>query len=246
MQSPERKTMKKSVPILALAASLAACPAFAEEAPDKPWSIDVALVSDYVFRGISQTGGDPTLQAGFKYTHTSGWYAGAWASGVDFGDVVQADAEIDGFVGYGRALNDDWSVDVQLIRYNYAGTEDGVDLDFNELIGTLSYRDTLNVTLAWTDDVYNVEEPGLFLGVSGGIPLPAELSLDLGAGYYRFGDEAFAGGEDDYRYWTLGLSRAFGPIDASLAYYDTDAHGEDLYGSDFAGDRVVLTLGTSF
>jgi uncharacterized protein (TIGR02001 family) len=241
----ERRTMRKTLLAVVLA-SLPACPAFAAEAPAKSWSIDAALVSDYVFRGISQTGGDPALQAGFKFTHASGWYAGAWGSGVDFGEAVEADAEIDGFVGYGAALGDEWSADLQVIRYTYAGTDDGVDLDFNELIGTLSYRDNLSVTLAWTDDVYNLEEQGLFLGVSGGVPLPAEWSLDLGAGYYSFGDETFAGDEDDYRYWTIGVSRAFGPVSASLAYYDTDSRGEEIFGSKFAGDRVALSLGTSF
>jgi uncharacterized protein (TIGR02001 family) len=74
--------MKKSLIALALVGAFAA-PAFAEEAAP-PGSPDRQrrLVSDYIFRGISQTQNQPAIQGGFDYNHASGFYVGTWASNV--------------------------------------------------------------------------------------------------------------------------------------------------------------------
>ena len=48
---------------------------------------NVALVSDYRFRGISQTGEDAAIQGGFDASFDTGLYIGTWASSVDFGDL---------------------------------------------------------------------------------------------------------------------------------------------------------------
>ena len=45
---------------------------------------NVALVSNYLYRGISQTGGKPALQGGFDYAHASGFYAGVWGSSISW------------------------------------------------------------------------------------------------------------------------------------------------------------------
>src|SRR5262245_2646296 len=79
---------------------LGVTPAFA----DSSFSGNVALTSDYVFRGISQTQGDPAIQGGFDFTTNVGnapFYAGAWASNVDFGSpsAVHVPMELDIYAG---------------------------------------------------------------------------------------------------------------------------------------------------
>ena len=70
-------------------------PASAQSDVKVAWNVGV--VSDYIFRGFSQTGEDPAIQGGVDLTSGS-FYAGAWASNVDFGD--DTDAEIDVYGGY--------------------------------------------------------------------------------------------------------------------------------------------------
>ena len=70
-------------------------PASAQSDVKVAWNVGV--VSDYIFRGVSQTGEDPAIQGGVDLTSGS-FYAGAWASNVDFGD--KTDAEIDVYGGY--------------------------------------------------------------------------------------------------------------------------------------------------
>lgn len=66
------------------------------------WSGNAALVSDYLFNGITQTQKDPALQLGIDWNNDAGVYAGAWGSNVDFGD--DTDTEIDVYAGYALSL----------------------------------------------------------------------------------------------------------------------------------------------
>ncbi|WP_251278244.1 TorF family putative porin, partial [Enterobacter hormaechei] len=85
---------------------------------ESPYSWNVTAVSDYLFRGVSQTDQDPTLQAGFTYTSPVGLYAGVWGSGVDFG-AGDPKTEVDYLIGYGVDVTERVNVDVLLNRYTY-------------------------------------------------------------------------------------------------------------------------------
>ena len=81
--------MKLTHGLAAAALSLTAMAAQAEVTGN------AAVVSDYNWRGITQTSQDPALQAGIDYAHDSGFYLGAWGSNVDFGDCCDENVEID-------------------------------------------------------------------------------------------------------------------------------------------------------
>ena len=59
---------------ITIAAALLACTLLAQA----EFSATTTLASDYVFRGISNTDGDPTIQGSFDFEHESGFYAGVW------------------------------------------------------------------------------------------------------------------------------------------------------------------------
>ena len=88
-------------------------------------SANIALASDYVFRGVSQTRERPAISAGVDLTN-NGFYAGAWASNVDFGDST--DAEVDLYAGY-RPEVAGYALDFGVIGYLYAGQPDGAFRD---------------------------------------------------------------------------------------------------------------------
>ncbi|MEY4592245.1 MAG: hypothetical protein RIR18_1140, partial [Pseudomonadota bacterium] len=107
--------MRKTLIAAAVAASFFAPVAFAEDAaPEVPaLTANVGLVSDYVFRGITQTHGAPALQAGVDYAHESGLYIGTWGSNVSWvGDLVSGGYakgsryEVDVYGGYKWAIDD--------------------------------------------------------------------------------------------------------------------------------------------
>ena len=76
---------------------------------------NAAVVSDYRYRGISQTRFKPALQVGADLAHSSGAYAGAWATNIkwikDFG--VDGGLEVDLYGGYKTELAKDFTVDVR-------------------------------------------------------------------------------------------------------------------------------------
>ncbi len=81
--------------------------------------VDLSLASDYRTRGISQTQNDPAAQAGATLLHSSGLYAGAWTSNVDFGFGLKTRQEVDYYAGWFWQANDDISLDTGYIKYAY-------------------------------------------------------------------------------------------------------------------------------
>src|SRR5476651_498722 len=69
---------------LPLPVSAQTAPAAAPAAPASPHTLtgNVGLFSQYIFRGLTQTNEKPALQGGFDYAHSSGFYAGTWASNI--------------------------------------------------------------------------------------------------------------------------------------------------------------------
>ncbi len=76
----------------------------AEDSSFYGWSqsASVALTTDYVWRGISQTNNDPAIQGQFDLSHESGFYIGAWASNVEFADGSKTSLELDAYAGFSR------------------------------------------------------------------------------------------------------------------------------------------------
>lgn len=70
-----------AMPVLSFANETA--PA-AEPAPPYTLAYNVGLYSQYIFRGLTQTDGSPAIQGGVDFTHSSGFYLGAWASNISW------------------------------------------------------------------------------------------------------------------------------------------------------------------
>lgn len=206
---------------------------FAQDEAESPITWELTGVSDYVFRGASQTEENPTGQAGVTYTHGSGLYVGTWASGVDFG-TRKPDFEVDVFVGYNFDINENINFDVALNRYMYP---DAGASNYNELITTTTFADTYSATVAYSNDVWNTDTDGWYVAVGGEWELPQEFSLNAGLGYSTFEKDV----AEDYLDWSLGVSRAFGPATVGLTYHGTNSRGEYNFG-ETADDRVVLSV----
>ncbi len=215
----------------------------AAAAEDGPHTFDwtIAATTDYVFRGVSQSDENFALQAAFDYTHESGFYAGIWGSQVDFGPR-SPDAEVDVYVGFTFPLGEDFEGDIQALRYLYVGGSGGSDLEYNEIIGKLTFRGFLTGTIGYSSDVFASGETGIYYALSASHSFgDGAPTLSGGIGYYDL-DDVFG---DGYTDWNLGLSQAFGPVEVALTYHDTDSNGSDIFGG-IAGNRVVLSASVGF
>ncbi|MDB5687900.1 MAG: hypothetical protein JWR77_2489, partial [Rhizorhabdus sp.] len=119
----------------ALALVAAASPALAEDAAPFTITGSAALVSDYRFRGISQSGKRIAPQASATITHSSGFYASFWSSGIDDYVASGADAELDLIAGYSKTYSG-VTFDGGLLYYVYPSATKGYNSDFLEIYGS--------------------------------------------------------------------------------------------------------------
>jgi uncharacterized protein (TIGR02001 family) len=212
-----------------------------------------AIVSDYDFRGISQSGEDPAVQLSIDYGHESGWYAGVWGSSVDhFGDPIdgvgEASTEVDVYTGY-KFGTDAVSFDVGLVYYAYPGVS---NINYAELYGKVTagiFTGSVYYTndysgnddyaeLVWLDPAI---DGGAAFYVAGDVNIPAgPVTVGLHAGYSDGdGIEGLLGVEDSYFDYSVGVSYSASNVTLSLKWVAAD--GDDA-GSD---DRVVLGISTA-
>jgi uncharacterized protein (TIGR02001 family) len=180
------------VALLASAGAMAmAAPASAEVA----FSGNVALTTDYLFRGVSQTDGAPAIQGGFDAA-IGQFYVGTWACSVDFASVgsLEGNIEIDLYAGFKPTLGP-VSTDFGVIGYFYPGASDilgTAELDYVEVYGKASL-------LAWTTNA--PVEP---LTVGAAVYYSPEFTGETGNAYYVEANAAFAATDK------LGISGALG------------------------------------
>lgn len=237
--------MKKNL-ISASVATLLAVSAFnavAEEAAS-PLSFNVSVVSDYVFRGISQTHHDPALQGGVDYAFSNGFYVGAWASSISWVKDALGDGsmELDLYGGYKGAINNDWSYDVGAINYTYPGHGKAVPTYTGnptsaEVYGSLAWK--------WLSAKYSHTVSNQWVGIYGGAALDQKTrgsnylelnaNYDLGDGWIVIGHvghqkvensvSTAAQHDASYSDWKIGVTKDVGFGVVGLSYSDTDAKG---------------------
>src|SRR5213592_3624551 len=117
-------SMRKSILSLAVVAAVLVPGLAAAQTPaPSPLTGNITLISDYRFRGISQTFDKPAIQGGFDYAHASGLYAGNWNSNVSQGaGYPGGNIEMDFYGGYKHAFGD-FGIDVCAIYYYYPGSD---------------------------------------------------------------------------------------------------------------------------
>ncbi len=198
-------------------------------------SASVALTSDYVWRGYSQTDSKPAISGSFDYGHSSGFYAGTWASNVDYGD--DASIEIDIYAGYASEIgNTGVGYDVGLLRYIYPGEDYG----YNEAYASLSYS-FFSANVAHTSNSSFHSDSATYYSLGFDYDLPKGVALSAGYGYYDY-DMSGVDSPTDYR---VGLSTELVGFGLDLTYTDTDSDGEDLYGKSLADGRLIFTISKS-
>ncbi|MFC0151132.1 TorF family putative porin [Sphingobium scionense] len=250
--------MKYQIACAALAL-MSSVPAFAQEEPAGPVTVtgSVGLVSDYRFRGVSQSDRGMAIQGGLTATHESGVYVGTWGSNLSgWGTFGGANMELDLFAGYAVPLGDSGAtLDVGLTWYMYPSGADKTDfaepyVKLSSQVGPVkgllgvAYAPKQEALGKWCSDadctIYNPgdKEDNFYIwgDVSGAIPnTPVSLKAHLGwsngnSGLGPNGTSVAPTGK--YLDWLVGADLAVPgtPLTLSIAYVDTDiARVEENY-----------------
>jgi len=209
---------------------------------------NVALTSDYVFRGISLSDNGPAIQGGFDW-NSQQFYAGVWASNVTEG------VEITLYGGFTPTTGlVEW--DLGVVGYFYPGADDdAAEFDYVEyLVGAklpLSEQVSIGAAVYYAPDNWGGTGEAPYYEINAEYA-PMDALLFSGA----FGNQSIEnpdglpGGaeEDDYNTWNLGATYAYHGFTFDLRYHDTDIKtGSDIeaytYGPASYDAAIVFTIG---
>lgn len=224
-----------------------ATPALAQEEPADDFTVtgSATVVSDYRFRGFSQTGEEPTIQGGFGLTHSSGLYVGTWGSGVSFANGT----ELDVYGGFSKEIVPGLTGDIGVTLYLYPGTT-GTEIiePYVSLSGTIGPVST-KVGLAWAPEgqgalggfsaVYTYADASVMLPST-----PIKLKAHIG---YANSDSFLGGLDGEAVDYSFGAEVSWKALTAGISYVNTDettiGGWKEAVGADGA---VILSLGAAF
>ncbi len=208
---------------------------------------NVALTSDYRFRGISQSDTSGAIQGGFDAEFSPGFYIGTWGSSVDFdsNDGYDGSLELDYYAGWSSAIGDtDFGIDVGYIYYDYPG-DNGDEGDYGEVYVSGSWKD-LSASVNYSDDYYGGTGKFFYYAADYSLTLFDSLGVGFHVGYNDFDETGFfATNTDSYTDWSVTLSYSWAGVDLSVAYVDTDLDDDDVFGTDWADSTAVFTISKS-
>lgn len=209
------------------------------------------FVTDYRFRGISQTNVRPAVQGTLTLSHKSGFYATWWGSSIDDYIANGSDAENDLIVGYRHSFGST-TIDGGVLYYYYPG-HGAAHTDFFEpyvsvahAFGPLTAKVTANYAPKQAAlSVGSGDEDNLYVAGDLAVALPktpisltGHLGHTWGPSYLSIGDE--------YTDWNVGASVARGPLTLGLVYVDTSKDSSSPIGRNISGSGVVGSIGVSF
>lgn len=250
--------MKKLILASAVMAAFVGSIAHAEDkTPDNTVSFNAAVVSDYRYRGISQTRLQPALQGGADYTNNpTGFYLGTWLSTIKWTKDIpggSGDIEWDIYGGKRGEIVKDVSYDVGVLSYIYPSNGlDHVagfkDANTTELYGQIGYGPAyIKYSHAVTNLFGNVDSKNSgYLDVGANIDVSNGYVVNLHAGHQNVKH----GTNASYSDWKVGVTKDFGVVVGSLAAVGTNAN-ETFYASPANGkflgkNALVLSVSKTF
>ena len=223
--------MKMLLKALAAAGLLTASMATGAE-----FSANVALATDYSFRGWSQTMREPAIQGGFDVGFDSGFSVGTWASNVNFGDDTSMEWDL--YVGWSKELSDSVSLDLTAIYFDYPNERD--NLNYQEYAAAVSFGD-VSVSVNYSPSYLGVDDATLvYPAVSYEKSFSEGVSASISIGYSKVDSPEFI----DFDYVDYGASVTYSSgvgIDVSVGLVGTN--NEDC--GDDCELRPVFTLSKS-
>lgn len=211
-------------------------------------SASVTLTTDYVFRGLSQSDGGPAVQGSFDWSNDN-FYAGAWASSVNFGAVGPtelASMELDLYAGWTPSTGPiDW--DLGVVGYFYPGADDSLaagELDYYEGIVGASFSVTeawaLGAQVAYSPEFFGETGDAMYWELNTTFALSEATALTA-----AFGEQDVDIAPDSYTNWSLGVTHAMHGFTVGLMYTDTEDAFDNGYVLDEtnADGRFILSIG---
>jgi uncharacterized protein (TIGR02001 family) len=213
------------------------------------WQGFLGVSSDNVYRGLTQSAGDPSIIGDAHWRGESGWFAGAGLATVNLNPGPGAPVEIAAYAGRATPLSRDLSGRFTLIHYEYPQERTSLAYGYEELLASLAWRDRAYLNLAYSPNTTRftfqaiaVHRPAWSAELVGRQPLGnvwgADWSAGLGLGQYQMAAPI----DRSYAYWNASLTATRAHWQLDIAAIGTSGSARDLFGYARAGDRWAVTL----
>jgi uncharacterized protein (TIGR02001 family) len=210
----------------------------------------LGAASDDVFRGVSRSDSQPSLQADIHDAFDAG-YIGISAESIRRGRDAHATPQVLLYASWQPLLTDAWAGTLQLRRYQYPNEAERAQFNYDEFALTLNWHARLTASVVLSPDTYVfAASEGQAKDGSGSAydyalswhqPLPAGFAAGAGVGYYDLRGAIGTG----YAYWNASVTYGFRDFSLDLRYIGTDERARELFGAR-AGQRLVAAVLWSF
>lgn len=192
------------------------------------------VVSDYRFRGLSQSHEHVAAQATVNVNHESGLYVGTWGSTIDddYSLPGYGNYEVDLYAGYTKTLKNGVGFDVGMLYYLYPTAPKVNDTDFFEPYASVNYTvGPANIKVggnyAWKGQSGLGDDDNLYLYSNVAVtipnlPIPVKLLGHVGRSDGALGGFNLSATDDNYLDWSLGAETSFKGFTIGISYVDTD------------------------
>ncbi len=217
-----------------------------ESAGAVTFSADLGYTSDYILRGISESGGRSAGQIDVRLTTLDGTFAGVFASTL--GRVRSGwgrrgwEYKVEEYLGHQFNLSPSWSATVTAVNYSYLKGNLPFSNDYQELSVAASYLDLWTVTVAaipnavrWSGMYRLGRYPAYTADSSVQVPVAGRFFLIGGAGYYTSDNVGYA-------YGNAGLAFEFKSLRSELGYYVAQDRAQELFPYGRGGSRFAVTV----
>jgi uncharacterized protein (TIGR02001 family) len=212
---------------------------------------DLTYASDYIYRGISETGGRSAGQLDLHMTTGDGTFVGVFGSTIDRlwnrgYETFGWDYALEEYIGHRFDFSPSWSTTVTGVNYQYKHGNAQFNNDFQELSVAVSYLDSWSLTAAYIPNAVRYywgtrlgRYPAYTSDLATQLPLIGKLSLTAGVGYY-YSDNA------DYLYGNAGLAYEFKSLRLDVGYYVSQDRAQMLFPYGRAGSRFAGSVSWHF
>ena len=236
--------------------SLATTAAYGDNQSPHKFGGDVAITSDYVFRGITNSDNKPAVSGDVTYSYEPlGIYASLWASSINF-NAPDDTVETDWTAGIGgNFFNTGLSYDLGNVYYWYPGNSPSQhgygNYDYDEVYFGLSYTfdkvqfsPDVGAKVYYSPDFFGETGDAYYIDGHLNFSLPYDFSLNTHVGHQYIDNNG--GPSTDYTDWKIGLSKSVFGFGLDVSYTAVDDQSAACGGTTNCGDKVIFTISRGF
>ena len=201
-----------------------------------------SLTSEYIYRGLAQSDGNPAVQFGLDYEFDAGIFVGAWASTIDLRSAMgKREIELDYYLGYHYESTAQLTATLTVLRYTYPGQTGSHSYDHNELLLGATWRERYSIEYGYTNDLFGLDRIGRHWELRSEWPVANAWVVSAALGRNDLSDI----GVSKYLHRDLGASARIERLILDLRWYDNET--PDGFAAQIsAGSRFVVSISAAF